>query len=1056
MTLRRTALPLFLLVLCLLAVVPLSLGQTEAATLSGLITDPQGKVVPGVAVEITNVDTNVSVHQTTNGAGLYVAVGLGPGRYRVSVTKEGFRRIDLTDLVLNVQDVLSRNFQLQLGPVLASITVVANETKINTESAAVSTVVDRQFVENIPLNGRSFQSLILLTPGITAVPGASVNGQGEFSVNGQRTETNYFTVDGVSANTGMSALGGIVSGNGVTPAETALGTTQSMVSVDALQEFRIQTSTYSAEYGRTPGGQISFQTRSGTNAWHGSAFDYFRNDALDANNWFNNAAGLSKTAERQNDFGGTLGGPVKIPGLYNGKDKTFFFFSYEGLRLTIPQAAFTVDVPNTFLRQNAPAAVQPLLNAFPIQNGADDPNCLPPGPPAPDATCLALFTGSYSSPSSVDAYSIRVDHTFGDKLRIFGRYNDSPSYLRQRFPFFFGPAVLIDSTSDVKGVTVGATSLFSPRFSNELRLNYTRNNSAFVGFSDNFGGATPVTAAQLFPGVTLPAAYQFLAFFGFGTFPGLSIGPFKAPQHQWNITDSVNTTVGSHNLKYGIDYRRLVSTSGWNSLVNEFVYFSPADVLANTAGFALAQSSGVGKVGIFENFSAFAQDEWKVTGRLHLSFGLRWNLNPPPRAASDPQPYTLDQITNLATAQLAPPGTPIWQTDYRGFAPRVGVAYQLRQSPGHETVVRGGFGVFHDVGNSTGLSSFYGGVGFGSQAMYFSTPFPLTPAQNTLPAPSTASPYNGPVYAFDPHLRLPYTLQWNVAIEQALGTSQTLTVSYVAAAGRRLLSQRVYDVSGVNPNFALGNALTITTNSSSSNYNSLQIEFQRRLSRGLQALASYTWSHAIDNLSNQSLGTAALIRGNADFDVRHNFSAALTYDVPGSYANPFLGALLKHWGVDLQQTARSALPVDIESGFGVLPNGQQVHLRPDLVPGVPIYIGDSTAPGGRVVNFNAFAAPAGANGNEPRNFVRGFSAWQTDLAIRREFPLHDRLKLQFRAESFNLFNHPNFGSIYDSTQVGPVLFGRALSTLNDSLGALNPLYQLGGPRSLQLALKLQF
>jgi hypothetical protein len=191
MTLRRTALPLLLLVLCLLAIVPFGLGQTEAATLSGLITDPQGKVVPDVAVEVTNVDTNVSVHQTTNGNGLYVVVGLKPGRYRVSFTKEGFRRIDLTDLVLNVQDVLSPNFQLELGPVLASITVVADEAKVNTESATVSTVVDRNFAENLPMNGRSFQTLIQLTPGVV-LTASTLGNEGQFSVNGQRTASNYW------------------------------------------------------------------------------------------------------------------------------------------------------------------------------------------------------------------------------------------------------------------------------------------------------------------------------------------------------------------------------------------------------------------------------------------------------------------------------------------------------------------------------------------------------------------------------------------------------------------------------------------------------------------------------------------------------------------------------------------------------------------------------------------------------------------------------------------------------------------------------------------------
>jgi len=1052
MTLRRTALPLILLVLCLLAVAPSSLGQTESATLSGLITDPQGKVVPDVAVEITNVDTNISEHQTTNSVGLYVVVGLKPGRYRVTVTKEGFRRIDLVDLVLNVQDVLSRNFELQLGSVLSSITVTADAANANMTDATVSTVVDRQFVENIPLNGRSFQSLILLAPGVTAVPGASIGSVGEFSVNGQRTETNYYTVDGVSANMGFASLNGA----GITPAETALGTTHSLVSIDALQEFRINTSTYSAEFGRTPGAQISFGTRSGNNVWHGSLFDYFRNDALDANNWFNDASALPKTAERQNDFGGTLGGPVEIPGLYDGRNKTFFFFSYEGLRLIIPQPAFTNEVPDTYLRHNAPTAIQPLLNAFPVQNGADDPNCLGPGAPAAGATCLAAFTGTSSSPSSLDAYSIRLDHTFGNKLSIFGRYSDTPSYTQSRPYIQYGAYGLSNQTIDVETLTMGATSLLSPRLSNELRFNYTKNKSTTVFSSDNYDGAIPVTTAQLFPGITPPQYTNFEANLNFGTFPLLSVQPSASPAHQWNITDSVSTVVGNHTLKYGIDYRRIVGTQGVDALINVFNYNSPQDVLSNSASQAVVQTFGPVATGLFTNFSAFAQDEWKLSSRFHVSLGLRWDVNPPPRSTSGPQPYTLDQVTNLATATVAPAGTPLWHTDYRGFAPRIGMAYQLRQSPGHETVLRGGFGVFYDQGVTLGLQGLFSGVGIGSTVDYSNVPFPFTPAQQTLPAPSLVPPYNDRVNAFDPNLRLPYTLQWNVAIQQGLGKGQTLTVSYVAAGGRKLLSSLDYVLTGINPNFGSGSDLLLTTNSSNSNYNSLQAQFQRRLSHSLQALASYTWSHAIDNLSFGQAFQPVLLRGNADFDVRQNFSAAVTYDVPGSYSNPFMGAVLKHWEIDLRQTARTALPVDIDYGFGSLPDGQQLPIRPDMVPGVPIYLNDPAAPGGRVVNFNAFTAPAGLNGNEPRNFVRGFAAWQTDFAIRREFPLLERLKLQFRAESFNLFNHPNFGSIYNSLADGPSLFGLANSTLNNSLGGLNSLYQMGGPRSLQLSLKFLF
>jgi hypothetical protein len=315
----------------------------------------------------------------------------------------------------------------------------------------------------------------------------------------------------------------------------------------------------------------------------------------------------------------------------------------------------------------------------------------------------------------------------------------------------------------------------------------------------------------------------------------------------------------------------------------------------------------------------------------------------------------------------------------------------------------------------------------------------------------------------DPYLKLPYTMQWNVAFEQQLGRNQSLTLSYVAAGARKLLQSSTGTVTG-NPDFLPGPyALSIVRNAANSEYNSLQAQFQRRLASGLEVLASYTWSHSIDDLSfNGDWGTgtgiySALKRGNSDFDIRHNFSAAITYDVPGGYSNRFLGAVLSHWGFDLRQTNRSALPFDISYSTAIFANGQYASTRPDYVPNVPLYVENPAAPGGREVNYNAFAAPAGPFGNAPRNFVRGLGAWQTDLALRREFPLGDRLKLQFRAESFNLFNHPDFEDFDTYWSDGPGYFGVAQRTLNNSTPqGLNPLYQMGGPRSLQLALRLYF
>jgi hypothetical protein len=355
-----------------------SYADDASATLYVHISDPSGALIVGATVVLRNTDTTQEQHSTSGRAGTTTFPYLKPGHYALVLTKGGFDSIAIDDITLNVGDEKYLHLVLKVGSSSQSITVNGSELTIDTTDASVSTVIDRTFVENTPLNGRSFQSLILLTPGtITNTPqqSSSIGNTGEFSVNGQRTESNYYTVDGVSANVGVSSNlapnGGGPSGS--LSASTALGTTQGLVSVDALQEFRVESSTYSAEYGRNPGGQFSMVTRSGTNDWHGSVFDYFRNDALDANNWFNdNTVPITpKQAERQNDFGGTLGGPIRLPHLYNGTNRSFFFFSYEGLRLVEPVATNVTYVPDTSLRQSASGPLQQALNAFPIPNSTD-------------------------------------------------------------------------------------------------------------------------------------------------------------------------------------------------------------------------------------------------------------------------------------------------------------------------------------------------------------------------------------------------------------------------------------------------------------------------------------------------------------------------------------------------------------------------------------------------------------------------------------------------------------------------------------------------------------
>ena len=531
----------------------LCLAQTGSATLSGTITDKSGALVAEASVEVMNQDTGTSIHTRTNGAGVYSVPGLKPGLYKVSVEKEGFKRVAVRDITLNVQDVVSRNFTLDVGAMSETVEVTGASLNINTSDASVSTVVDQSYVANMPLNGRSFQDLILLTPGVVTQTPQNFQAQrgvtGEFSVNGQRAESNYYTVDGVNANTGAVAGLNMTTGGGASgslPGSTALGTTQALVSVDELQEFRVQSSTYSAEDGRNPGGQFAFETKSGTNQWHGSAYDYVRNSFFDARDWFNDFFNVKEPPLRQNDFGGTLGGPVRIPGLYNGKDKTFFFMNYEGLRLAAPEPAAIVYVPDGALRSSAPTPLQQVLNAFPIANGPDLGNG------------LGEYIASWINADSINSTSVRFDHLIKEKNRLFFRFSNTASVARTRQingPGFNSPTVKDAAAYTARTYTAGATSLLTSHLSNDLRLNYTSNETTERAVLDSFGGGVPVDLSQL-AGLSNQAAVTVNLFFGGFTAAPLFQDRQAGSQRAWNLVDTISLSLGRHQLKFGVDYRR--------------------------------------------------------------------------------------------------------------------------------------------------------------------------------------------------------------------------------------------------------------------------------------------------------------------------------------------------------------------------------------------------------------------------------------------------------------------------------------------------------------------
>jgi Carboxypeptidase regulatory-like domain/TonB dependent receptor len=1006
--------------------------QSAMATLSGTVVDEKDAVITDADVAVTNADTGLQRHGITNSHGYFVIPLLPPGHYNVSVKHQGFASLEVNEVTLNVNDQRALKLQLKVGPISESV-IVKGTSLIQTESAAVSTVVDRQFVENLPLNGRSFSTLIELTPGVVLT-----KEEGQFSVNGQRTNANYFTVDGVSANVGIDPVIQIQqTAGGSIPAFSALGTTSNLISIDALQEFTIQSSTYAPEFGRLPGAQVATVSRAGTNHFHGTAFEYFRNDALDANDWFSNSRGLENPALRQNDFGGVLGGPIV-------RDRSFFFFSYEGLRLREPHVGLTA-VPGLSERTAAPTKMQPFLKALPMPNG---PNL---------GDGLAEFDASYSNPSSLSATSIRLDQVFSSKITMFGRFNYAPSEGNQRGGTPQSQTVSLSSGTSflfkTVTTTIASTQTLSPRVTNDIRANYSRNSAANTWFIDSFGGGVPPSEFVLFP----PFASSTDSIFDFILIEdiGFEVGKnARNLQRQINLVDNLAIATGAHQLKVGIDWRRLSPILDSSEYFQSALFFDVAAALAGIADFVSIEGKTGKSTTNVTNFSGYAQDDWTIGKRLTLNYGVRWEYNPAASiTATNPPIIAVGRLEDPSTIHLAPPGT-AWNTNHTSFAPRFGVAFRISEKPGRERVLRGGFGVFFDTAGRL-AGSVLGGT-TASTNFLSSVPFPLTPTQATPLPPLPPTPPYSFVPVFELGLKQPRTYEWNVAMEQSLGTNQTITATYVGAAGRKLL--RLERLINPTPEFASVNGVT---NLATSDYHALQLQYKRRLSRGLQALASYTWSHSIDINSNDtflnfpgSKLNPEIDRASSNFDVRHSLAAGVTYDLAGPSENNFAGKILRHWSIDALFRTHTALPVNITTAkllFGV--RGVQ---RPDLVSGVPLYLKDTNVAGGRRINRAAFSIPPTTRqGTLGRNALRGFPATQLDFALHRQFSLSERWTVQLRAEFFNIFNHPNFADPESNLNEG-ALFGQSIMMLGRSLGGLNPLYQIGGPRSTQLALRLQF
>ncbi|MGB6474681.1 MAG: TonB-dependent receptor [Candidatus Sulfotelmatobacter sp.] len=559
--------------------------------------------------------------------------------------------------------------------------------------------------------------------------------------------------------------------------------------------------------------------------------------------------------------------------------------------------------------------------------------------------------------------------------------------------------------------------------SNEIRANYSNDRVSSRFGSDDFGGAMPVPDSVLFPSdfSSTNGIFEFLIA-GAGEWATGKFGTNE--QRQVNLIDNFAWSRGAHELKFGMDYRWLSPFSSPYSYIQfaEFggVTSNPGGALSGTALFA--DVAALRNVALLtRNLSFYGQNMWKISPRLTLTYGLRWEINPSLKGKNPQnQPFTVVGLNDPATMTLAPPGTSLCDTTYGNVAPRVGLACQLGANPNWGALLRGGFGIFYDQGyGSLGLLSGY--FPFNAAKIIGPSPcpsgdtgvcFPLNP-QNATPPQFSSSPPVVTIVVPDSHLKLPRTYQWNATVEQSLGKNQSLSLSYVNGIGRDLLRTTI--LVDPNPDFELVQA---TDNTATSDYQALQVGFQRRLSQGLQALASYTLSHSIDIASTDaftyvntptSIANPSIDRGNSDFDVRHSFTAGVTYSLPSLQENKFAKATLSGWSVDTFVLARSASPVNV-TGTIFVGAGTALYPRPDVVPGQPLELFGSQYPGGKILNGAAFTQPpTGEQGDFGRNILRGFGASQADIAFRRQFRFTEKVQLRFRGEFFNIFKHPNFG-----------------------------------------------
>ncbi|HSE19243.1 MAG TPA: VIT domain-containing protein [Pyrinomonadaceae bacterium] len=907
-----------------------------------------------------------------------VAVGLD---FRLMTQYTSFVAID--DIVSTTPEDPIR-VQLPAGLIHSTVSGIVENVTVATGSATVTCAfgtqncISTRTVQNLPIQGRSFTTLLTFTAGGTTAGPNTTN----TSINGQRANSNSFVIDGVNANFGVAAGGENpgVSASGNLPALTASGGGNGIATFAAIQEVNIQTGPVQAEYGRVAGAQVEIITNSGTNEFHGSLFHFFGNDALDASDWFANSRGLKQPAKRLNSFGGTFGGPIR-------KDHTFFFASYEGMRLRQPLVGIT-DVPSLASRAGATAAMRPFLDLFPVPTGAARPDG------------FAEFAASFANPAQHDAGSFKIDHSLNAETTLRGSYHFADSEATQRG----ANGLSLNTTNRIQGrtqmITGSVSHTFSPTVVFDLRANYSRARVNGSYGLDNFGGA-------VVPDVSSPAS-SFTFDLNSRNAAWMFGDEQSNLQRQFNAAGSVQTVNDNHLWKFGSDYRRLSPSIALRASELNALFDGIDPAITGVATRVNLLRFGGPQNPVFHNLSLFAQDQWKQSPRLTLNYGVRWELAPPPD--TDGQALAVDQVDDPATLNLATPNRSLWKTTFFNFAPRAGVAYQIAEATGRELLLRAGAGFTYDLGGDRSGDIFASSIPFVSGGSVFNSPFPFVAAPGSSDLP---------LLAFDPRLKVPYVINWNVSLQQNLGRQQTLSASYLGSSGKRLLyTETLLDQ---NPEFSF---LRVTTNRGKSDYRALQLKFERPFANHFAALVSYTLSESNDNVADDS-ARRAVIRGfdliPSNFDVRHQLTGFANYELPALFSRGLGNKLFRNWALDSIFNARSARPLKFVS---MLPTSFGVAYREEDVS------------------------------------QRGFPLYQVDMALRRKFNFSERVGLQFQADAFNVLNHPNFEDPVENDLVvnHGLAFGQSTSMAGRSLagGGFPSFYSFGGPRAMRFSLKLTF